>query len=357
MFKIVTRESIRSDALAKKAEQKVKFSAPGASGEMGFTFDGSGEGKGKYFDQAALDRVKTALAAGEMMAPADLNSFINQVIVDVTEAKNQFPTVYGEIYQTKTDANYPKTLKVKDFIGLKAVFAKVFLGESISMAEFKSGVLEYAEFVTEACGYSVLRDWVLFNELWNITNANEAIGVAYNARMDNMHLAPICAATYSGGTATAKVTTGGTEFENVWLSLRQGIKDALKRKDPISGAILKPTLALCNTATAMDVEAAIKGGLQDGSTLGELGMIQKVVAYDGWSGTVNGVATTYAGPADGVVYLIRPKSKFISFVKEGRTKLSQKGNVLTLSEMDVAETFTMTLISDTENSVQEVTVL
>lgn len=353
-MKFISRDSIREANLNK--ESVCRFELP--SGEMGAVpvkYTGSGASKGRIFDKDALARVKANFAAGEMMAPADLDKFIKQVIVDVTEGKNRYPTIYQEIYRTERDSNYPRSMKVKDWIGLKAAFGKVNLGESIPMAEFKTGILEYVEFVTEACGYSVMRDWVLFNELWNISNANAALGEAYNARMDNIHLSPILAATYGAGKTTS-VVTGTTPFMTVWNTLRQGIKDCLKRRDPMSGYLLKPTLAFCNTATAMDVEAAIKGGLQDGSTLGELGQIQKVLSYDGWAGTVNGKEYNFPGPKDNEVYLIRPKAKFISFEKEGLTRLTQKGNILTLSDMDVAETFTMTLIADVENSVHKVTI-
>lgn len=355
MLKVITRDSIAAERLGKGEVQKILYSAPGASGEMGFKFTGSGKDK-QIFTGEMLARCKENMIAGEMMNPADLKAFIDQTIVDVTAAKNMFPTLYQEIYREQVNKDFPQDVKVRDFIGLVAAFAKVGLGESIPLAEFKSGVLEYASFETEATGYQIYREWILFNQLWNITNANEALGRAYNARMDNMHLLPIIGATYSGGAVTAKVTTGTTALENVWLSLRQGIKDAAKRRHTVSGQILKPTVAICNTATAMDVEAAIKGLLQSGSELGQLGQIQKVIAYDGWSGKVNGKTITYAGPADNVVYLVEPKTGFISLVKEERTRLEQKGSVLTLSEMDVAETFTKTLIADTAESVQKVTI-
>ncbi|MGP1530055.1 MAG: hypothetical protein ACTTI3_06920 [Treponema sp.] len=79
-----------------------------------------------------------------------------------------------------------------------------------------------------------------------------------------------------------------------------------------------------------------------------------ILAYDGWEGEVAGVKYAFGAPANGEVYLIMPKTGFKSLVKEKVTQLEQRGNILTLSELDVAQTFTLAPVLDLENSVHKV---
>lgn len=347
----ITQDVIRKNSLAAKRQLKKGYSLPNAPmGEMSLV--NTGEVGKKFFTQEMREKI-SKLPAGEMMSLDDVRAFVQQATLDITIAQAEYPTVYQEIYDEIVNSTFPETVKVRDLIGLQAAFGVVHDGESVAMASFKVGKFESVDMQTFASGYSISKDWVDYNQFWKVDQANRALGIAHNAILDHIYLSPIISASYTGRAITNKVSTGSTNLENVWLTLRAGIQAALRRKSS-HGYLLRPTIALCNSATAMDVEAAVNGLLQKGTQLGALGVIQKVIAYDGWDGEVNGVVHNFAAPKDNEVYLIQPKQTFKALVKTDITQLSQRGNILTLSELDVAQFFRRAVVADVTNSVHKV---
>ncbi|MEL3899317.1 hypothetical protein [Treponema phagedenis] len=350
-MEIITKQSIRDKNKADKQQIKAHYSVPGKpEGEM--TFMHTGEGAKKFFTQAMFDGLRAA--EGEMMAEESIRAFVRQTVLDITSAAAENPALFTEIYDVITNPAFSEMVEVRDLIGLQAAFGIVSDGESVPLAGFKVGKMEAVRLLTYALGYSISKDWVAYNKLWKIEQANKAIGVAYTAVLDHMHLSPIIEGKYEKEAVTEKVA-GSTDLETVWLTLRKGLKDALKRKAK-SGYRLRPSIALCNTATAMDVEAAISGLLQKGTQLGTLGQIQKVLAYDGWDGEVNGRVYNFPAPKDGEVFLIEPRKSFKALVKTDLTKLEQKGDIMRLSEVDVAAFFRRAVVADISGSVQKVTI-
>ena len=100
----------------------------------------------------------------------------------------------------------------------------------------------------------------------------------------------------------------------------------------------------------------LKERQKKGKTLGTLGMIEKIVVYDGWAGEVNGVKYEFNAPKDNEVFLIEPKNSFKALVKKELTKLEQKGHVLSLSNLEVAQFFIRAVVADVAGSVHKVTI-
>lgn len=356
-MKIITKEELRNSALEEKKEFRAFYKAPNEpAGEM--ALQNTGTGSGAIFTQEMFSRLAKAEkeAAGEM-SMQDVRAFIQNATVDVTKGMATNPTLYQFIYDEIFNSEFTETIDVRDLIGLQAAFGIVNAGESVPLAGWKTGKLETVKMLDYACGYSVLKKWVTYNQFWNVEQANKAMGVAHNAILDHIHLFPIIKASYSGGSITNKVTgaayTNATELTIVYYTLRKGIKDALKRQNA-QGFKLRPTIALCNSATAMDVEAAVAGMLQNGSQLGPLGQIKTVLAYDGWQGEIKGEKVTFDAPADNEVYLIQPKDMFRALVKTDITQLTQKGDIMKLSNLDVAQFFSRAVVADVSGSVHKV---
>ena len=351
-MKFITTESVKEGRFEKKELKKLRYTTPiHPRGEMAVAFTGSKKGA-DLFTKEALART-LSLPEGEMMAPADLKNFAKQAVVDIATGLAEHPTVYQYIFDIIKNEDFPRNVLARDIVGAQAAFSIVNPGESIPLADFKLGKKETVELKTFAAGYSLSQDMALFDEFWKVSQMNKALGIAANTALDHVHLSPLFTHSYSGKALTSKVSTGKTDLENVWLTLRKGLQDALGRSNA-HGYRLRPTIALCNSATAMDVEAAVHGMLQKGSQLGALGQIKTVLAYDGWEGEVAGVKYAFKAPENGEVYLIMPKAGFKSLVKQELTQLKQRGNVLTLSELDVAQTFTLAPVLDLQNSVHKV---
>ena len=353
-MELITYAERRENALKQKAHVIKKYDAFNGSltGEMEMVVEGK---KGKRIFQSEHFESLAKKPAGEMRL-GELKNLLKQAVVDISSEEAIKPPLYLEIYDEMRDESFPATMEVKDIIGIQSAFTVVGDGEAVPLAEFKVEDAGQARFKTYATGYSITEEWVAFNQFWKIEMANKAIGAAHNATLDHIHLSPIIRGDYKDEKKTNKVAkTGDTALQIVYNSLRAGLKDALKRRNS-KGYILKPTVALCNSATAMDVMSAVKGETEKGQTMGSIGMIDKVIAYDGWAGSVNGVSYDFTGPKDNEVFLIEPKAGFKALVKKEVTRLEQKGNILSLGNLDVVEFFIRALVADINNSVHKVMV-
>lgn len=353
-MQIVTYNTKREEALAGKKTIIKEWEGAGSSlkGEMKLVLTGE-KGKRIFTSEAFANMSKKP--QGEMSVN-ELKSLVKQAVIDIASEMQAKPPLYKEIYEEIKDSSFPASLEVKDVIGMQSAFGIVGDGEAVPLAEFKVEDMGTVRFKTYATGYSVTEEWVAFNQFWKIEMANKMIGQAHNAILDHMHFAPIIKATYDAKAKTAKQTvTNGTPLQNVYESIRKGLKDAMGRRT-IRGDILRPSIILCNSATAMDVQAAVKGETEKGKTLGTLGMIDKIIAYDGWQGKVNGIDYTFDSPKNNVIYLIEPKRGFKALVKKEVTRVEQKGNILRLGNIDVVEFFMRTFVADVANAVHEVTI-
>lgn len=353
-MKLITYAEKREKNLMNKAHIIKKYDAFNGllTGEMEMVLEGK---KGKRIFQNKHFESLAKKPAGEMSI-GELKDLLKQAVVDIASEQSQTPPLYLEIYDELKDESFPATLEVKDVIGLQSAFTVVGNGEAVPLADFKVKDMGQARFKTYATGYSITEEWVAFNQFWKIEMANKAIGVAHNAILDHMHLSPIILGEYKDKKKTDKVAkTGDTPLQIVYNSLRAGLKDSLKRKNA-RGYVFKPTVALCNSATAMDVMSAVKGETEKGKTMGSIGMIDKIIAYDGWAGKVNGVDYDFVGPKDNEVFLIEPKVGFKALVKKEVTRLEQKGNVLTLGNLDVVEFFIRAFVADIDGAVHKVIV-
>ena len=353
-MKLVSYESKREEALKIMPTITHSYSVQSGAlaGEIGIKITGN---KGKRIFTNEMFEGLSKKPKGEMGAP-ELKELIQQAIVDIaSEQVNHIP-LYKDVYEEIKDSSFPQSLEVKDIVGLQTAFSIVSDGESVPLSDFRFEDLGTVHFKTMATGYSVTEEWVAFNQAWKVEQANKALGQAYSAILDHIHLAPIISANYDSKSETKKVAVkDGTPLQIVYHSLRQGLKDAMSRRNRY-GYIFKPTIALCNSSTALDVMSAVKGETEKGKTLGTLGMIEKVIVYDGWAGEVNGVKHEFASPKDNEVFLIEPKKSFKALVKKELTKLEQKGNVLTLSNLEIVQFFIRAVVADVKGSVHKVIV-
>ncbi len=353
-MKLVSYESKRDEALLQKPTLKKSYSIQGGAlqGEIGLKLTGN---KSKRVFTNEMFETLAKKPKGEM-GVAELKTIIQQAIIDISAEEANHPPLYKEIYEEIKDSSFPQSLEVKDIIGLQTAFGIVGDGEAVPLSDFRCEDLGTVHFKTMATGYSVTEEWVAFNQAWKVENANKAIGQAHNAILDHIHLSPIISATYDASCETKKVTVkDGTPLQIVYHSLRAGLKDAMARRNR-KGYIFKPSIALCNSATALDVMCAIKGETEKGKTLGSLGMIDKVVVYDGWAGEVNGVKYEFSSPKTNEVFLIEPKKTFKALVKKDLTKLEQKGNILSLSNLEIVQFFIRAVVADVNGAVHKVIV-
>ena len=353
IIEFVSKGTLRDKQYEEKKGHRYSFVGPYiAQGEMGIINTGNPMQKPYFTAEKFKKAYEAEKAGGEMLSKDLIKDFLQHSVVNLSEGRAEHPALYPLVYEEIKNAEFMETVDVHDFIGLKAAFGVVQGGESVPLADYEAKKLESVKFLTYAAGYSIVHDWLLWNKFWRVEQANKALGEAYNAILDHLCFSPIINHSYSSDATTEK-ESGYTGFEQIWRTLYKALKDAADRviRD---GYRLRPTIALCNTSTAIDVEMAIKGLLQSGTQLGSLGQIKTVISYDGWNGSNEIIDEAFPAPEDGEVYLIEPKKGFKALVKEDITQLKQRGNILNLSEMDVVQFFTRAFIADVENSVHKV---
>lgn len=236
---------------------------------------------------------------------------------EVTAGREEVPILYTPIYNEVRDANLPRSITVTRMGPGGAVLEEIFEGGevkfmSITSSEFSILIRHYG------VGLEYSKDLVVFNELWRVPIAERAVGMAYNALLNHIHLSPILTATYAAANQTAAVTSGASTVEDFMLTVEAAITASrTDTANPRKG----PYTLLISSAQEVVVEKALTNVPQQGVTLRSrvLDAIQNIIVYDGWTGTRGKKTTTYSGVTSGKGYLISSQFQsedFQSFVKQ-----------------------------------------
>jgi hypothetical protein len=162
------------------------------------------------------------------------------------------------------------------------------------------------------------------------------MGEAYNALLNHLHLSPLIDFTYTTNTTALQVAPSGNRLEAIRLTLRQALADAAGKVDDLGRkAPIRPTIALCNLATAYELNDAL-ALIQNTSAIGagtnatdlflgrqsdtagpnpSVNQISTIIAYDGASMQMGNLEWAYGGLADDVVLLIQPKKNLFEYIK------------------------------------------
>jgi hypothetical protein len=273
--------------------------------------------------------------------PEDLYDFVDATRLDVTRRVLGKPILFQSIYNTLSNPNFSKTIKVQELYPIGVVFEEnEGSNDSVPMGDHKTGSIETLEQQIMAAGYTWDLAFELWNDLFEMQRLNDAVAVGYSAEVNDSHLEPIISADY-GAADTAKHTDASTigdtwqeKWYNTILNARRGLRE---RYDPITNKRIDTsgTVLLCSTADAEDIMWVINGQLNspaDSKNLATIPGIQTVLGYDGEDITVGGKSYSYTGVTDGTCYLIKPIARgFISAWKRQLTTLTQsEGNILKL---------------------------
>jgi hypothetical protein len=192
--------------------------------------------------------------------------------------------------------------------------------------------------ITYSNGFEWDEDVEVYDEGWRVELANKAIGDSYNALLNHLHLSPLINFDYTtaGNETTVQAAPSGNELETIRLTLRTALGDAagnlddMGRKHPI-----RPTVALCNLATAYKVNDALNL-IKDSSAIGagtnntdlflgrqsdtagpnpSVNQISTIIVYDGDNMQMGNLRWDYGGMADDEVLLVQPKRNLFEYVK------------------------------------------
>lgn len=290
---------------------------------------------------------------GEMVnfgSVAELKDLMKKVVLDVELGKEQVQLLYKPLYDTITDPNFPEVLDAKWAMSGACVFLEHMEGDEIKFGSVAAEHGPTARIKTYTTGFEYTKKMIDFNESFNVEMLNKAMGEAYNALLNHLHLSPIIGFTYKAPNKTAfKGEAGDPVWLGMYKTLEQAVKDSRIAKRP-------GTVLVANSADQMDIEMALRGGHQiDGSIYPAIAGINSIIYYDGWETTVGKKQYEYKGVEQGKAYLVRPKRGLKELVKRDYTVEKGNKDISRLVEEQIIAYCYRGVFAAIEENVQEIT--
>lgn len=328
--------------------------------EVSFLFNGKEEVVPKKIVNGEMEVIDIDKPFGEMMtSETSRKELIQKVVLDVELGREEVPTLYGPIYDTLTDPNFPKEFEAKWAQRGTVVFFEHLEGEEVKFGSLQAESGPIARLQGFAAGFEYTKEMELFNQMFNFEMLNKAFGEAHNALLNHLHLAPIIGHTYKPANKTAakfvdeqgktlSSKTGAHYILSLRATLRQALKDTRKAKRP-------GTILLANSADKEDIEEALGSMTLNATPYGATGGISDIIYYDGWETDVSRKSYAYEGVPAGKVFLIRPKRGFKELVKQGLQVQSNIGDLSRLVEAQIVGDFWRGVFAAVEENTQEIT--
>jgi hypothetical protein len=290
----------------------------------------------------------------ELITTSDVDDFLtNKVEIDISIGLEDNPTLFEEIYLTRTDPNFgqfiPTTISNPAY-GI--IFLQKTEAGEVHFGALAGGVKGQVEIVRDASGIEYTQDMIDFNYLSQIEDVNVEFGRAWNAKRNHMTLGPIISYAYSAPNQTPADATASTYDLRVRKTIQNGLSTSRAAKRV-------PTVILCNSVDSQDVQFALDLRTDAaGQPLRALGPFV-IIEYDGWSTVIDyGVANktfSYPGVSSKKIYLIRPRVGFRYFVKRDLNFQRGDGDLSRFIAQQIVGSGMHGVLADVAGSVQEVT--
>jgi len=255
-------------------------------------------------------------------SPQGLQTLAQKVTLDVNEGRADIPTLYEPIYDRLFADDLPPFVDTNIVSNAQAVFLRRLEGGETYFGTLAPGNPGSVPIL----GYSTGFEWTREHKKWNQTYAielyNKAVGRAYNALLNHLHLSPITTFAYAAENQTAADTTGATFLDRTRTTLINAIRAAGTAKRP-------GTLLLASTADKYNIEDAMARRVDaQGNELPAVTDIRDIVYYDGEALAVGEKSYSYPGVAPKTAFLIRPKQQFMELcaTEGGQDLIVEFGN-------------------------------
>lgn len=286
-----------------------------------------------------LKKLRLTKPIGEFLGTGNMMEELAQyVTVEIESGRQEVPLLYKSIYQTQTNPNFPRLIDSGFSIFADVVFLQHLEGQEVRFGTTRGEMGPTVPILTYSAGFEWDEDVEVYDEGWKVSIANESMGKAHNALLNHLHFQPLITADYTtlGNETAYQVHASGDRLESIRLTLRQSLFDSAQKVDNFGRKhAIRPTIALCNLATAYEVNDALNL-IQDQSGIGDNGVdpaifigrrsdtggpnpsvnqINTVIAYEGESMQMGNLVWNYGTLADDEVILIQPKRNMFEFIK------------------------------------------
>lgn len=305
MAKVVTFDTLREERRKLSFEQEVPY----------FGIDGKLKTVKKKVVNGEMVAFDFAKPVGEMITtPAGLDAVVQKTVIDLELGREAVPLLYGPIYRRMEDPNFTENVDIKPFTSAQVVFLAHMELEEVKFGTRKLGVKETVPLVTYSAGFQWTEDMVEYDKTWEITEASRAMGEAYNAILNHIHLSPILSFAYAAKNKTAAATTG-TMLEKLRATIKAALIHASQDKHPDTGAPRRPTILLAHSSWRWDIEECLQRLQIGGTVYPAITQIDTLIFYDGYRITVGDMTYEYPGVDPTKAYLIEPQRYFRELVK------------------------------------------
>lgn len=340
-IKVYSQETLLDERRAKSIEEKIPFVVAGEVNHVT-----------KRVVNGEMDLLDFNKPLGEMVSygsVADLKDLLRKVVLDVELGKEQVQLVYKPLFDTITDPNFPEVLDAKWALRGACVFLEHMEGDEVKFGSIEAEHGPTARIKTYTSGFEYTKKMIDFNETFNVEMLNKALGEAYNALLNHMHLHPIISFNYktSNKTAFKPAKENEPEWLGMYNTLKQAVKDTRNAKRP-------GTILLANSADEIDIRAALLGGEVNGTKYPPISGINAIILYDGWETTVGKKHYEYKGVDQGKAYLVRPKRGLKELIKKDYTVMTGNKDISRLVEDQIVAYCYRGVFIATEENVQEI---
>lgn len=345
-MKIYSIETIKAERRAKQIESPVLYSV---NGEMRSIVKKIVNGEMEVYD---LDK-----PIGEMITtPAGLNGLIQKSVIDLELGREDVPLLYSPIYRKVEDANFSENVDIKPFVNAQVIFLEKMEFEEVKFGSKKVGTKDTAPIITYSGGLEWTEDMVLYDKTWEMAEANRAMGEAYNALLNHIHLDPIIGFNYAAKNKTAADATAGISLlEKLRKTIKTGLVHASQDKNTDTKSSRKPNILLAHSSNRWDIEEALQRMQIGGTVYPALSQIDTLIFYDGWSAVVGEKTYSYAGAATNKAYLIEGKKYFRELIKHDLRVDATGGDLKKLIENAIVGRARRGVIASPANAVEEIT--
>lgn len=336
-MRLISYDNLRAERLARRAATQAGHTVRYGIGESDSRMEVR-DFEIPVGPEGELRRLVLNQPIGEFLGSSDmLEELAQKVTVDVELGRDDIPTLYNSLYRTFTNPNFPRLLEATYILYANVVFLQHVEGQEVRFGTVASEEGVTVPILTYSAGFEWDEDVEVYDEGWRVDMANEAIGRAYNALLDHLHLSPII--EYTGyatiANQTAAITAAGNVIEDTRATLRQALIEASQNTDTLGRLKpIRPTTILCSAADAVVINDALSvgsrpsiGTVADGGSIDVLlgrvtdtnqfsvNSLTTMIAYDGNEVEMGGLTWDYPGVTPGTCYLIQPQRNLLEFVK------------------------------------------
>lgn len=345
-MKIISIEALKEERRKQTIEREIPYISP--RGEM--------KTVKKRIVNGEMEVFELTKPLGEMITTPDgLDQIVQNSIINLELGREQVPLLYTPIYRRVEDANFTEHVEVSPFIGARVVFLEHMELEEVKFGTRKIGAKDTVPIITYAAGFEWTEDMVLYDKTWERAELDRALGEAYNALLNHIHLYPIISFNYPAKNKTAADTTGATYLEKLRNTIKAGLIHASQDKNTDTGAPRRPNILLAHSSKRWDIEECLQRMQIGGTVYPPISQIDTLIFYDGWSTVVGEKTYTYPGVDPGKAYLIEGQKYFRELVKHDLRVDAAGADLTRLVEQQIVARARRGVVASPANAVEELT--